>query len=73
MKIVLTLFVLFFSSSVVADEDEISLLNSSGDAVVYIDLDDDDLAIYTWDGDANAYLHGSLKDFLLGKTIDVYG
>ena len=72
MKILVTLLILLFPISVSAYENEISLLDSNGEAVVYIDVDDE-LAIYTWGGHANAYLDGSVNDLLRGNTIDVYG
>ena len=55
-----------------ADDNEISLLDVSGEAVVYIVLDDE-FAIYTWDGHAVAYLEGSVSDFNSMRIMDVYG
>ncbi|WP_235691283.1 4-fold beta flower protein [Aliivibrio fischeri] len=44
----------FLSFGVLANE--VDLYNLDGEAVVYIDTEDEDLAIYTWDGDAVSYL-----------------
>ena len=68
------LLILFFtlSSATSTGNNEISLFNSSGEAVVYI-VPDDDYAIYTWDGEAIAYLHASPDVFTSNKLIDIYG
>jgi hypothetical protein len=73
LKVILSIFFSLFMSSMVFAESEITLFDNSGESVVYIDLDDDDLAIYTWDGESTAYLDGSLKELYLNKTINVYG
>ena len=72
MKKILLILLLTSSFLTLADDNEISLLDASGEAVVYIVLDDE-FAIYTWDGDAVAYLEGSISDFDSMKTMDVYG
>jgi hypothetical protein len=43
--------------------EEISLFNSSGKPVAYIDTKDDDLTIYLWDGKPVAYLSSSNSEF----------
>ena len=54
-KILLT--VLFFIVSIVAAmAEEITLYNSKGEAVAYIDTDDEDIPIYLWNGTPVAYL-----------------
>ena len=72
MKKILLILLLTSSFLTLADDNEISLLDASGEAVVYIVLDDE-FVIYTWDGDAVAYLEGSVSDFDSMKTMDVYG
>ena len=47
--------VLLLMFPVLAFAEEIDLYNVDGEAVVYIDTDED-LAIYTWDGEAVSYL-----------------
>ncbi len=37
---------------------EISLFNSNGSPVAYVDTDDDDLTIYLWSGKPVAYISG---------------
>lgn len=39
-----------------ASAEEITLFNSDGEAIAYIDADDDDLTIYMWNGTPAAYL-----------------
>ena len=72
MKRLLLILLLTSSFLTLANDNEISLLDASGEAVVYIVLDDE-FAIYTWDGNAVAYLEGSVSDFDSMKTMDVYG
>ena len=72
MKRLLLILLLTSSFLTLANDNEISLLDASGEAVVYIVLDDE-FAIYTWDGHAVAYLYGSMNDFYSRKTMDVYG
>ena len=48
-------FLLLFIPSVCLSQ-EISLFNSDGDAVAYIDTDDEDNTIYLWNGTPVAYL-----------------
>ena len=72
MKKILLILLLTSSFLTLADDNEISLLDASGEAVVYIVLDDE-FAIYTWDGNAVAYLEGSVSDFDSMKSMDVYG
>ena len=50
----LILLLLFIPS--VCLSQEISLFNSNGDAVAYIDTDDEDNTIYLWNGTPVAYL-----------------
>lgn len=51
-----TLFftILLGSHNVIAEE--ITLFNSEGEAIAYIDAEDDDLTIYMWNGTPVAYL-----------------
>ena len=44
-------------------DDEISLFNSKGKPIAYIDTDDDDLTIYLWDGKPVAYLYKTDGEF----------
>jgi hypothetical protein len=54
MKLFLiTLFTLCFAQT---KAQEISLFNSKGSAVAYVDTDDDDLTIYLWGGKPVAYI-----------------
>lgn len=63
-KIVILLLLQFSFISVFAqNEKEISLFNSQGKPVAYIDTDDDDLTIYLWDGKPVAYLSKKDGDF----------
>ncbi len=56
MKLLLiSIFVLCFSQT---KAQEISLFNSKGSAVAYVDTDDDDLTIYLWSGKPVAYISG---------------
>tara|TARA_Y100000766_G_C18656234_1_gene482915 strand:+ start:235 stop:666 length:432 start_codon:yes stop_codon:yes gene_type:complete len=54
MRKLLILLLLFIPS--VCLSQEISLFNSDGDAVAYIDTDDEDNTIYLWNGTPVAYL-----------------
>ncbi len=54
MRKLLILLLLFIPS--VCLSQEISLFNSNGDAVAYIDTDDEDNTIYLWNGTPVAYL-----------------
>ena len=54
MKKLILLLLLFIPS--VCLTQEISLFNSDGDAVAYIDTDDEDNTIYLWNGTPVAYL-----------------
>lgn len=49
----ISFFVLCFSTT---KAQEISLFNSQGKAVAYVDTDDDDLTIYLWGGKPVAYI-----------------
>tara|TARA_R110000803_G_scaffold209830_2_gene280156 strand:+ start:297 stop:734 length:438 start_codon:yes stop_codon:yes gene_type:complete len=62
MKNILIFVVLLFSLNLLA-QDEISLFNSEGEAIAYIDTDDDDLTIYLWGGNPVAYLHKQSGQF----------
>lgn len=57
-----TIAFLLISLNVFAQE-EISLFNSKGKAIAYIDTEDDDLTIYLWDGKPVAYLHKKSSEF----------
>ena len=54
MRKLLILLLLFIPS--VCLSQEISLFNSDGDAIAYIDTDDEDNTIYLWNGTPVAYL-----------------
>jgi hypothetical protein len=56
-------FLLHLSFCGFSQDDEISLFNSKGKPVAYIDTDDDDLTIYLWDGKPVAYLYKSAGEF----------
>lgn len=57
----LIIFLFLYFNSVA--QDEISLFNSKGKPVAYIDTKDDDLTIYLWDGRPVAYLSKDNSDF----------
>jgi len=59
--ILLTLLFFGFSSNIIAKE--ITLYNSEGEAVAYIDTDDEDLTIYLWNGKPVAYLEPNGDDY----------
>lgn len=59
--ILLTLLFLGFSSNIIAKE--ITLYDSEGEAVAYIDTDDEDLTIYLWNGKPVAYLEPNGDDY----------
>lgn len=56
------IFFLLLSFNCIA-QGEISLFNSEGEAVAYIDTEDDDLTLYLWDGKPVAYLHVSSGEY----------
>ena len=55
-KIIFVFITLILSSQFLLAE-EITLYNPQGIPIAYIDTDDEDIAIYMWDGNAVAYLH----------------
>lgn len=57
----------FFSMSMIATAEEITLFNADGDPIAYIDTDDDDLTIYMWNGTPVAYLEPN------GDNYNIYG
>jgi len=61
MKKILFIFLIALSTTCFAQD--ISLFNSEGDAVAYIDTEDDDLTIYLWDGRPVCYLYSSNGDY----------
>lgn len=65
-KIMTTLITLMLSSHQISAE-EITLFNSNGEAIAYIDTDDEDLTIYMWNGAPVAYLDPD------GDIFDIYG
>jgi len=66
--IIISLFVSLASVQVFAyDDDELTLFDSGGNPVAYIDTADDDLTIYLWDGTPVAYLYSE------DRTFHVYG
>ena len=56
MKFFLISTLVILSQGLLA-QSEISLFNSDGDPIAYIDSDDNDLTIYLWGGNPVAYLH----------------
>ena len=63
MKKNLLLVALLFIYSDLFAQDEISLFNHDGEAVAYIDSEDDDLTIYLWSGRPVAYLFSKSGEF----------
>ena len=59
----LLLVALLFIYSDLFAQDEISLFNHDGEAVAYIDSEDDDLTIYLWGGRPVAYLFSKSGEF----------
>jgi len=53
---ILSLTIFFFGSSMTTFAEEITLFNSDGEAIAYIDAEDEDLTIYMWNGTPVAYL-----------------
>ncbi|MBB4804921.1 hypothetical protein HNP38_000193 [Chryseobacterium defluvii] len=56
MKYLILIAVLLFTTILKAQE--ISLFNSEGAPIAYMDTDDDDMTIYLWNGNPVAYLSG---------------
>lgn len=56
------LFLLLITSACTALAEEISLFNSRGEPVAYIDTDDEDCTIYMWNGYPVAYLTTTSDD-----------
>lgn len=67
MKKSFILFLLFSLSILTGSAEEISLFDRDGNAIAYIDTDDD-LTIYMWNGTPVAYLEASRR-----SGYDVYG
>lgn len=62
------LFLVFLLLNIkLSAQDEISLFNSDGEAIAYVDSEDDDLTIYLWGGKPVAYLYKE------GGEFHVYG
>jgi hypothetical protein len=61
-KIFTTILTLMLSSQILLAE-EITLFNSDGEAIAYIDAEDEDLTIYMWNGTPVAYLDPDGDDF----------
>jgi hypothetical protein len=61
----LTIFLVLSNSLVRAEE--ITLFNPDGEAIAYIDADDEDMCIYLWNGTPVAYLEPEDEAF------DIYG
>jgi hypothetical protein len=66
-KTILLLTIFFIGVSMTSKAEEITLFNSEGEAIAYIDADDDDLTIYLWNGTPVAYLDPS------GDAYNIYG
>lgn len=56
-------FLTLFISLNLSAQDEISLFNADGEAIAYIDTEDDDLTIYLWGGKPVAYLYKNNGEF----------
>ncbi len=67
MKKIILIAVILVGFQFTNAQDEISLFDSKGNAIAYIDTEDDDLTIYLWNGKPVAYLSKDNEDF------DVYG
>ncbi len=63
MKKLFLLLCLVLCSVLQGQAKEITLFNSDGEAVAYIDDSDSDLPIYMWDGTPVAYLAPSNSDY----------
>ena len=68
MKHLFALSLLFLLSIFCAKAEEITLFNSKGYAIAYIDTDDEDLPIYMWNGKPVAYLSPNEDN-----SFDIYG
>ena len=62
------LFLMLVTSTCTALAEEISLFNSNGEPVAYIDTDDEDCTIYMWNGYPVAYLTTTS-----GDDFNIYG
>lgn len=69
MKHPINIFIAFLImlSSTVTLAEEITLFNPDGEAIAYIDADDEELCIYMWNGNPVAYLEPD------GGAFDIYG
>jgi hypothetical protein len=67
LKQILLLIIFFTGISLTSNAEEMTLFNSDGEAIAYIDADDDDLTIYLWNGTPVAYLDPS------GDAFNIYG
>jgi hypothetical protein len=63
--LMLVFFILGITNNVNAEE--ITLFNSDGEAIAYIDAEDEDLTIYLWNGTPVAYLEAK------GDAFNIYG
>lgn len=63
----LTSTLLLLLSGFTALAEEITLFNSEGEAIAYIDAEDEDLCIYLWNGTPVAYLEPE------GSAFNIYG
>ena len=68
MKRIIFFLMLIVSLSCSMKAEEISLFNSNGEAVAYIDTNDEDLTIYMWNGYPVAYLTTAS-----GDDFNIYG
>jgi hypothetical protein len=67
LKKVLLLTIFFAGLSMTTKAQEITLFNSDGEAIAYIDAEDEDLTIYMWNGTPVAYLDPN------GDAFNIYG
>lgn len=67
LKRILLLTIFFTGLSLTSFAEEITLFNAEGEAIAYIDAEDDDLTIYMWNGTPVAYLVSE------DNTYSIYG
>jgi hypothetical protein len=63
VRLKISFLILFTLISFISIAKEITLFDSDGEAVAYIDSEDEDLTIYMWNGTPVAYLDPNGDDF----------